>query len=90
MASTPAEIEVVADPKAQQNGIPAGGDTAVDLVVDVYSASAYGDLEKLRSFVERHGQSVARPDGNGYYALQLAALNNYADIAEYIIEVVYT
>ncbi|XP_010939302.1 probable protein S-acyltransferase 23 [Elaeis guineensis] len=86
MASTPAEIEVVADPKAQQNGIPAGGDTAVDLVVDVYSASAYGDLEKLRSFVERHGQSVARPDGNGYYALQLAALNNYADIAEYIIE----
>ncbi|KAG1366705.1 putative protein S-acyltransferase 23 [Cocos nucifera] len=86
MATAPAEIEVVSDPKTQQNRIPAGDNTAVDLVVDVNSASAYGDLEKLRSFVERYGQSVASPDGNGYYSLQWAALNNYADIAEYIIE----
>lgn len=90
MASAAAVIEVISDPKSQKNGIPAGDNPAVDLVVDVYSASAYGDLEKLRRFVERYGQSVATPDGNGYYALQWAALNNYADIAEYIIEVVYT
>ncbi|KAG1341873.1 S-acyltransferase [Cocos nucifera] len=88
MASAAAEIEVVSDPKSQQNGNPnpSPSDPAADLVVDVYSASAYGDLEKLSRFVERYGQSVARPDGNGYYALQWAALNNFAHIAQYIIE----
>ncbi|WOK92268.1 putative protein S-acyltransferase 23 [Canna indica] len=87
-----AEIEVVADPKPQQNGDSSRnpnrnhGAPVFDLVVDVWSAAAYGDLEKLRGFVERNGLSVSNPDGNGYYPLQLAALNNFPNIAQYIIE----
>ena len=33
------------------------------------------------------GASLAAPDGNGYHALQWAALNNYPHVALYIIEV---
>ena len=60
-----------------------------DPVVDVYSAAAYGDLERLRGFVERGGAAAAlrEPDGNGYHALQWAALNNYPHVALYLIEV---
>ncbi|EOX97299.1 Palmitoyltransferase TIP1, putative isoform 1 [Theobroma cacao] len=76
MASS--EIEVVSsesEPKTQQ--VP---------VIDVFSASAYGDFDKLRKFVEEDGASLTTPDGNGYYALQWAALNNFPDIAQYITE----
>ncbi|OMO75359.1 Zinc finger, DHHC-type, palmitoyltransferase [Corchorus capsularis] len=76
MASS--EIEVVSSesqPKTQQIAI-----------IDVFTASAYGDFDKLRKFVEEDGASVTTPDGNGYYALQWAALNNFLDIAQYIIE----
>ncbi|KAK1276166.1 putative S-acyltransferase [Acorus gramineus] len=84
-----AEIEVVAsdgrqhDGEDQQHHSSANG---VAVVVDVHSASAYGDLESLRRFVEDEGSSVARPNGNGYYPIQWAALNNYPDIAHYIIQ----
>ncbi|KAF2600997.1 hypothetical protein F2Q68_00007586 [Brassica cretica] len=53
---------------------------------DVYTASAYGDLEKLHRLVECEGCSVSEPDGLGYYALQWAALNNRSAVAQYIIE----
>lgn len=85
-----AEIEIVSDPKPNPNpndpsvnGAPAA---ASNVVVDVYSASAYGDIMKLREYVEVAGRSLSRPDAHGYYALHWAALNNYADIAQYIIE----
>ncbi|RWW57065.1 hypothetical protein BHE74_00036167, partial [Ensete ventricosum] len=87
------EIEVVVDPKRQQNGDTgrnpnrSPGAPIADPIVNVCSASAYGDLEKLRGFVERDGQSVSIPDGHGYYALQWAALNNFPDVAQYLIEV---
>ena len=55
---------------------------------DVYTASAYGDLEKLHRLVECEGCSVSEPDGLGYYALQWSALNNRSAVAQYIIEVV--
>lgn len=92
MAPGDAEIEIVSDPKHNQNGTSnpnpnPSPDPSVDVVVDVCSAAAYGDFEKLRGFVEREGRSLSKPDGNGYYALQWAALNNYPDIAHYIIEV---
>lgn len=54
---------------------------------DVYTASAYGDLEKLHRLVECEGCSVSEPDGLGYYALQWSALNNRSAVAQYIIEV---
>ncbi|XP_015879572.2 protein S-acyltransferase 24 [Ziziphus jujuba] len=53
---------------------------------DVYTAAAYGDLEKLHRLVESEGCSVSEPDGLGYYALQWAALNNRTAAAQYIIE----
>lgn len=89
MASTNLETAAVSDSKPQENGNPNPNPNPGlnDVVVDVYSASAYGDLEKLRWFVEKEGHSVSKPDANGYYPLQWAALNNYTDIAYYIIEV---
>ncbi|KHG18337.1 Palmitoyltransferase AKR1 [Gossypium arboreum] len=83
MASS--EIEVVpseSEPKTtqQQNS------TQQIAIIDVFSASAYGDFDKLRKFVEEDGAPLATPDGNSYYALQWAALNNFSDIAQYIID----
>ncbi|KAJ6424489.1 hypothetical protein OIU84_025301 [Salix udensis] len=78
MASS--EIEIVSSESKQ---IPNG--VAVN-VIDVFSASAYGDFDKLRKFVEEDKASLSTPDGNGYYALQWASLNNFPDVAQYIIE----
>ncbi|XP_039777270.1 probable protein S-acyltransferase 23 isoform X2 [Panicum virgatum] len=91
-----AEIEVVSDGARREDEDEEAerrrrGGAAVaepDPVVDVYSAAAYGDLERLREFVERGGAAAAlrEPDGNGYHALQWAALNNYPHVALYILE----
>ncbi|PKU87337.1 probable protein S-acyltransferase 23 [Dendrobium catenatum] len=88
MTIADAEIEIISDAKSNDlpNGNPNPSKPAEPIIVDVHSASAYGDLQKLRCFVETDGQSLSKPDGNGYYALQWAALNNYADVAQYIIE----
>ncbi|XP_057788022.1 probable protein S-acyltransferase 23 [Salvia miltiorrhiza] len=83
MASSEIEIEIVSGSNEQK---PANGNPNELHIVDVYSAAAYGDFEKLRNFVENDGFAVSHPDGNGYYPLQWAALNNFADICQYIIE----
>ncbi|KAK8602109.1 hypothetical protein V6N13_058238 [Hibiscus sabdariffa] len=96
------EIEVVeetvplkqlGDSIANGNGYGGGnhdvvGDVADEesLRNDVYTAAAYGDLEKLYRLVELEGCSLSKPDGLGYYALQWAALNNRTAAAHYIIE----
>jgi palmitoyltransferase len=81
------DVDVEGERRRQQGGgAPAAGEP--DPVVDVYSAAAYGDLERLRGFVERGGAAaITEPDGNGYHALQWAALNNYPHVALYLIEV---
>ncbi|XVE94066.1 hypothetical protein REPUB_Repub01dG0248400 [Reevesia pubescens] len=83
MASS--EIELVSsessEPRTQQQN-----PTQQIAIVDVFMASAYGDLHKLRKFVEEYGASLTSPDANGYFALQWASLNNFSDIAQYIIE----
>ncbi|KAJ6741907.1 PROTEIN S-ACYLTRANSFERASE 24 [Salix viminalis] len=66
------------------NGIAVVGEDS--LKNDVYTAAAYGDLEKLQRLVESEGCSVSVPDSIGYYALQWAALNNRTAAAQYIIE----
>ncbi|KAK8962953.1 putative S-acyltransferase [Platanthera guangdongensis] len=88
MSTSDPEIVIISDSnsKHQQSGNPDPGKPGKVIVLDVYSASAYGDLEKLRGFVEKDGHSLSNPDGNGYYVLQWAALNNYTDVAQYIIE----
>ncbi|KAF8111893.1 hypothetical protein N665_0071s0032 [Sinapis alba] len=75
------EIEVVPlDSNTHQNP------TESPAITDVFSASAYGDLNHLKRFVEHNGSSVSLPDANGYYPLQWAALNNSLHVAQYIIE----
>ncbi|CAH1412259.1 unnamed protein product [Lactuca virosa] len=56
-------------------------------VFHVFSAPAYGDLLKLRKFVEDDVVSLSQPDAYGYYPLQWASVNNFPDVAQYIIEV---
>ncbi|XP_027368906.1 protein S-acyltransferase 24 isoform X2 [Abrus precatorius] len=84
------EIEVVEEVQSrdQQSTPSAGADEASEdsLRNDVYTAAAYGDLEKLQRLVEQEGCPVSEPDGLGYYALQWAALNNRTAAAQYIIE----
>ncbi|KAE8806273.1 protein S-acyltransferase 24-like [Hordeum vulgare] len=53
---------------------------------DVYTGTAYGDLEKLHRLVELEGRSVMEPDGLSYHALHSAALNNRVAAAQYILE----
>ncbi|KAJ6381049.1 hypothetical protein OIU77_029865 [Salix suchowensis] len=69
---------------SSNNGIAVVGEDS--LKNDVYTAAAYGDLEKLHRLVESEGCSVSVPDNLGYYALQWAALNNRTAAAQYIIE----
>ncbi|OVA19189.1 zinc finger protein [Macleaya cordata] len=83
------EIEVVEEIKSQDRETTTGnGETNNDesLRNDVYTAAAYGDMEKLQRLVESEGCSVSEPDGLGYYALQWASLNNRTAAAQYIIE----
>ncbi|CAI9294455.1 unnamed protein product [Lactuca saligna] len=84
---TSSEIEIVSDSaKETKNNTAAGQIPAEVVIIDVFGACAYGDLPKLRKFVEEDGVSLSQPDGNGYYPLQWASLNNFADVAQYIIE----
>lgn len=71
------EIEVDSDSKTPKNEAH---------IFDVFSACAYGDFPKLRKFVEENCASLSKPDGNGYYALHWASLNNFPDIVQYVIE----
>lgn len=84
------EIEVVEEVLLRdQQSTPSSsaGEVSEDsLRNDVYTAAAYGDLEKLHRLVELEGCLVTEPDGLGYYALQWAALNNRTAAAQYIIE----
>lgn len=93
------EIEVVDEVEFKSTsagGISVAGESIANdantdesLRNDVYTAAAYGDMEKLQRLVEREGFSVSEPDGLGYYALQWAALNNRTAAAQYIIEVFF-
>ncbi|KAL5988372.1 putative protein S-acyltransferase 23 [Asimina triloba] len=80
------EIEIVTESKTDGNPSPPNGVEPTVIIADVFSASAYGNLEKLRKFLEVDGVSLSKPDANGYYALQWASLNNYPHVAQYIIE----
>ncbi|KAG5559743.1 hypothetical protein RHGRI_009301 [Rhododendron griersonianum] len=63
-----------------------GGEGVDSLRNDACTVAGLGDLEKLRRLVECEGCSVSKPDGQGYYALQWAALSVRPAEAQYIIE----
>nr|CAB3468532.1 unnamed protein product [Digitaria exilis]CAB3470980.1 unnamed protein product [Digitaria exilis] len=67
-------------------GVEAAAAEDDSLKNDVYTAAAYGDLEKLQRLVEEEGRPVSEPDAGGYHALQWAALNNRVAAAQYILE----
>ena len=55
-------------------------------MIDTLSkACAYGDFDKLKSFIEQDPACVNTPDESGYYPLQWAALNNRVAEATYLI-----
>jgi palmitoyltransferase len=76
-----------APPAVDGAGAEAAAAEDESLKNDVYTAAAYGDLEKLQRLVEGEGRPVREPDGGGYHALQWAALNNRVAAAQYILEV---
>ncbi|KAJ6408138.1 hypothetical protein OIU84_011442 [Salix udensis] len=88
------EEDAVALSNDRESAVVNGGNSNNEIAVvgedslknDVYTAAAYGDLEKLHRLVESEGCSVSVPDNLGYYALQWAALNNRTAAAQYIIE----
>ena len=87
---TSSEIEIVTDSTKDTKNNTAGDHIPAEVViVDVFGACAYGDLPKLQKFVEEDAISLSKPDGNGYYPLQWASLNNFSDVAQYIIEVCF-
>ncbi|KMZ56706.1 putative protein S-acyltransferase 23 [Zostera marina] len=61
-------------------------DGELNSVTDVFTASYYGDLAKLRDFVEDQGLSVMSPDMNGNYPLQWASLNEFPSIVQFLID----
>ena len=91
------EIEVVEEVESRnrESAAAGSGEAAAiggdddSLRNDVYTAAAYGDMEKLQRVVGSENCSVSEPDGRGYDALQWAALNNRTAAAQYIIEVSY-
>ncbi|KFK33845.1 hypothetical protein AALP_AA5G067400 [Arabis alpina] len=82
-------VEVVEEVESKPNENGESSSNGIDdesLRNDVYTAAAYGDLEKLHRLVDSDGCSLSLPDGLGYYALQWAALNSRTAVAQYIIE----
>nr|GEY38313.1 probable protein S-acyltransferase 23 [Tanacetum cinerariifolium] len=74
------EIEIITDSSSPKQAPPE------PVITDVFGACAYGDLAKLHSFVEKEGALLTQQDGNGYYPLQWAALNNFPDAVHYVIQ----
>lgn len=69
------EIEETPDHTTTPAGtdVSGGGVTEESMKNDVYTAAAYGDLDKLKNLVEFEGASVHKPDDLGYRALRWAA-----------------
>ncbi|KAG0629567.1 hypothetical protein M758_1G113200 [Ceratodon purpureus] len=84
------EIEIVGDggTPRETGEVSSSGGRADDAHKrdDVYTAAAYGDVDKLRMLVEDRGCSVLEPDSGGYFALQWCALNNRTAAAQYLLE----
>lgn len=52
----------------------------------VWKAAAYGDFEKLRELAEADPDALHRPDEQGFFALQWAALNNRVAVLTYLLD----
>lgn len=52
----------------------------------MWKAAAYGDFEKLRELAEADPAALHRPDEQGFFALQWAALNNRVAVLTYLLD----
>lgn len=57
-----------------------------DVIDRPWKACAYGDLERLQSFLQSDPACIHRPGEDGYYPLQWASLNNRASIVHFLVE----
>ncbi|KAK1392723.1 S-acyltransferase [Heracleum sosnowskyi] len=82
------EIEVVSEVESRDAAATTTATSGEEdnLRNDVYTAAAYGDMDKLDRLVRFEGCLVTQPDSLGYFALQWASLNNRPAAAQYIIQ----
>ena len=52
----------------------------------MWKAAAYGDFEKLREISDAEPETLHRPDDQGFFALQWAALNNRVAVLTYLLD----
>lgn len=52
----------------------------------VWKAAAYGDFDKLRELAQADPEALHRPDDQGFFALQWAALNNRVAVLTYLLD----
>lgn len=52
----------------------------------VWKAAAYGDFEKLRELAQADPEALHRPDEQGFFALQWAALNNRVAVLTHLLD----
>ncbi|KAI3445838.1 hypothetical protein Pfo_002503 [Paulownia fortunei] len=83
MASS--EIEIVSDSNEHK---PSNGNPNEIHIIDVFSASAYGDFDKLRKFVENDGNGgeVNAKDNAGQTALHWAAVRGSIAAADVLLQ----
>ncbi|PRW58247.1 S-acyltransferase 24 [Chlorella sorokiniana] len=62
------------------------GQAGQEQIDTVWKAAAYGDFEKLRELAEADPDALHRPDEQGFFALQWAALNNRVAVLTYLLD----
>ncbi|KAL4430689.1 hypothetical protein ABPG75_005945 [Micractinium tetrahymenae] len=60
--------------------------TSSETIDTVWKAAAYGDFEKLRELAQADPEALHRPDDQGFYALQWAALNNRVAVLTHLLD----
>ncbi|CAF0741109.1 unnamed protein product [Brachionus calyciflorus] len=59
----------------------------IDFEKSIFNACVYGDLEKVKQFVQQKGYSIINSqDKNGYTCLHYSARNNHFEICKYLLE----
>jgi len=54
-------------------------------VETIWKAAAYGEISKVQEFLKADPALLNKPDDQGFYCLQWAALNNRTDVVGYLV-----
>ena len=55
-------------------------------ILDIFDASAIGDLERVRALVEQFPESIDAYSPDGFYPLGLAAFFGHKELVEYLLD----